>query len=174
MRKFLHSLTTKLTPRDLPAWVGARTWHWHRRAVAGSVAIGLFCGLVPGPLQMLSAALLAVWWRQNVPLAMFVTLYTNPLTIVPLYWLAYQLGAGVSGDTAHAHCVLLTWSWQDGWAGLWHWGLALGKPLLLGLPLLASGLAVLGYVVVRLAWRVGVVWQWRARQRRRAKTLRRS
>ncbi len=123
---------------------------------------------------MLSAALLAFFWRQNVPLAMLVTLYTNPLTIVPLYWLAYQLGAWMSGDSVRLQPVLPTWSWQDGWAGLWHWGLALGKPLLLGLPVLASGLAVLGYVMVRLAWRAGVMWQWQARHQRRVKTLRRS
>jgi len=58
-------------------------WHLHRRSVAGGVAIGLFCGLIPGPLQMISAALLAVLLRVNLPVAAFTTLYTNPFTIVP-------------------------------------------------------------------------------------------
>ena len=35
-------------------------WHLHRRSVAGGVAVGLLCGLIPGPLQMIAAALLAV------------------------------------------------------------------------------------------------------------------
>ena len=34
-------------------------WHLNRHSAAGGVAIGLFAGLVPGPLQMLAAALLA-------------------------------------------------------------------------------------------------------------------
>src|SRR5512142_2270877 len=67
-------------------------WHLHRRSVAGGVAIGLFCGLIPGPLQMISAALLAVLLRVNLPVAVFTTLYTNPFTIVPLYLLAYEIG----------------------------------------------------------------------------------
>ena len=46
------------------AWLGERLhhpglWHLNRDSVAGAVAIGLFSGLVPGPLQMLTAALLA-------------------------------------------------------------------------------------------------------------------
>lgn len=166
-RKLLHSFAAKISSRDLPAWVGAHAWHWHRRAVAGSVAVGLFCGLIPGPLQMVSAALLAVWLRLNVPLAMLVTLYTNPFTIVPLYWLAYQLGAWVLGEKGGGALPAL--NWQGGWNAWWTWLLSLGKPLLLGLPLLASSLALVGYALVRVAWRVGVVWQWRARQQRRAK-----
>lgn len=170
MRRFLHPLITHRLPRDLPAWVGAHTWHWHRRAVAGSVAVGLFCGLIPGPLQMLSAALLAVWLRLNVPLAMLVTLYTNPLTIVPLYWLAYQFGGWLIGD-GHTGRTFPALNWQMGWAEWWAWLLSLGKPLLLGLPLLAVSLALLGYALVRLMWRLGVMWQWRARRKRRASRI---
>src|SRR5258707_7217360 len=35
-------------------------WHFNRRSIPGALAIGLFAGLVPGPLQMLTALLLAV------------------------------------------------------------------------------------------------------------------
>jgi uncharacterized protein (DUF2062 family) len=34
-------------------------WCLNRRSVSGAVAVGLFCGLIPGPLQMLGAALVA-------------------------------------------------------------------------------------------------------------------
>src|SRR3970282_2141463 len=67
-------------------------WHLNRDSVAGAVAIGLFAGLVPGPLQMLAALLLAVPLRRNLPVAMLVTFYTNPFPIVPLYLLAYGYG----------------------------------------------------------------------------------
>ena len=37
-----------------------RLWHLNRHSAAGAVAAGLFCGLIPGPLQMLGAAISAV------------------------------------------------------------------------------------------------------------------
>lgn len=144
-------------------------WHLHRRGVAGGVAIGLFCGLIPGPLQMISAALLAVLWRVNLPVALFTTLYTNPFTIVPLYVLAYKLGAWVSGAQSGVMVVQPPFPelhWHYLMAELWDWLLMLGKPFLIGLPLLAISLSVVGYFAVRMAWRVAVVLRWRARKRR--------
>ena len=76
-------------------------WHVNRRSVAGGVASGLFAGLVPGsnPVQFAVAALLAVAFRVNLPVAAAVTLYTNPLTIGPLYVIAYWIGTlFVPGD----------------------------------------------------------------------------
>src|SRR3990172_5211587 len=72
-------------------------WHLNRDSVAGAVAIGLFAGLVPGPLQMLTAALLAIPLQKNLPVALLVTFYTNPFTIVPLYLIAYGYGAPPPG-----------------------------------------------------------------------------
>jgi uncharacterized protein (DUF2062 family) len=77
-------------------------WHLNRRSVAGGVALGLFCGLIPGPFQMPAAALLAMWLRVNLPVALATTLYTNPFTIVPLYLLAHRIGSLVSGASAQS------------------------------------------------------------------------
>ena len=143
-------------------------WHLNRRSTAGGVALGLFCGLVPGPLQMLSAALLAIWLRVNLPVAAFTTLYTNPFTIVPLYLLAYRIGAALSGTPASISALpdFPELHWHDGFAALWQWLLVLGQPLLIGLPLLAIGLALAGYATVRIGWRIAVIWRWRARRGR--------
>lgn len=144
-------------------------WHLHRRPVAGGVAVGLFCGLIPGPLQMISAALLAVLLRVNLPVAVFTTLYTNPFTIVPLYVLAYEFGAWVSGSQNGGVETILNFPemhWHN-WPGeLWNWLVMLGKPFLIGLPLLAVSLAIVGYFAVRVAWRVAVVWKWNRRRRK--------
>ena len=75
-------------------------WHLNRRSAAGGVAVGLFCGLIPGPLQMLGAGIACLFFRVNLPVALVTTLYTNPLTIVPLYLIAYQLGSFVLGGAA--------------------------------------------------------------------------
>ncbi len=72
-------------------------WHLNRRSAAGGVAVGLFCGLIPGPLQMLGAAIVCVFLRVNLPVALVTTLYTNPLTIVPLYLIGYEIGGFVIG-----------------------------------------------------------------------------
>ena len=148
-------------------------WHLNRDSVAGAVAIGLFAGLVPGPLQMVTALLLAIAFRRNVPIALFLTFYTNPFTIVPLYLLAYEYGAVLLGKSAQAHAVQpFTMDWSHLWDSaqqLLQWSLALGKPLAVGLVALAITLAVLGYVAVQIGWRVHVRLAWRARRRRRAK-----
>src|SRR3954464_10124840 len=73
-------------------------WHLNRHSVAGGVALGLFAGLVPGPLQMLTALLMAIPLHVTLPVALLTTLYTNPLTIVPLYLLAYEYGRLLLGE----------------------------------------------------------------------------
>ena len=145
-------------------------WHLHRRSVSGGVAVGMFCGLIPGPFQMIGAALLAVFFRVNLPVAMATTLYTNPFTIVPLYWLAYELGALVTGQShavTSAHFEMPDMDWDNWLTVTVEWIFSLGKPFAIGLPLLAILLALLGYVAVRTGWRFWVMWQWRKRGRRR-------
>src|SRR5438552_4035744 len=80
-------------------------WCFNRRSVAGAVAIGLFAGLIPGPFQMLVALLLAIPLKKNIPVALATTLYTNPLTIVPLYIVAYAYGRLLLGGGADAALV---------------------------------------------------------------------
>jgi uncharacterized protein (DUF2062 family) len=141
-------------------------WHLHRRSVAGGVAIGLFCGLIPGPLQMISAALLAILLRVNLPVAAFTTLYTNPFTIVPLYVLAYEIGILIIGSPESAAMPAFPeMHWHDAFIQVWAWVMSLGKPLLIGLPILALGLSIIGYISVRLAWRLFVLWKWHSRNR---------
>lgn len=143
-------------------------WHLHRRSVAGGVAIGLFCGLIPGPLQMISAALLAILFRVNLPVAVITTFYTNPLTIVPLYLLAYEIGRWfVAGSIEVAVPEFPAVHLHDWFSEVWGWLLSLGEPLLIGLPVLASTLSITGYILVRLGWRLAVTWKWRQRQKQR-------
>jgi uncharacterized protein (DUF2062 family) len=147
-------------------------WHLNRRSVAGAVAIGLFAGLIPGPFQMLGALLLAVPLRRNIPVALAVTFYTNPFTIVPLYLLAYGYGKLLLRGRWEANVVPFEWDWGNFLAsidGLWHWALSLGRPLVVGLIALAITLAILGYLIVDLGWRAHVALSWRKRARLRSR-----
>ena len=177
MRKFIRkhlpdhaTLVQHRWIRPFGGWLHhPNLWHLHRRSVAGGVAAGMFCGLIPGPLQMLGAAVCAVLFRVNLPVAVITTLYTNPFTILPLYVLAYELGAWVSGARGGVEMEHLSFPemhWHN-WAGeLWSWLVMLGKPFMIGLPLLAVSLAIAGYFAVRVAWRVAVIMRWRARRKR--------
>ncbi len=154
-------------------------WSLNRRSVALAVAAGMIGGLIPGPFQMLTAGGLAMLLRCNFPIALVVTLYSNPITIVPLYLLAYKLGTSVSP----AHKVQpLTAPPDFDWLHLWdstvalaHWALNLGTPLFVGVPLLALLLALVGYAVTRLGWSLHLRLEWRSRkQARRLRELSRT
>jgi uncharacterized protein (DUF2062 family) len=148
-----------------------RLWHLNRHSAAGAVAAGMFCGLIPGPFQMLGAAICAVLFRVNLPLAMLTTVYTNPFTIVPLYIVAYAMGQWVWPGPSGRFVPPPDWGDESfsTWIGmLIDWMLGLGAPLAVGLVLLASLLAAAGYLLVRIAWRVYLVRAWRHRARRRA------
>jgi hypothetical protein len=150
-----------------------RLWHLNRHSAAGAVAVGLFCGLIPGPLQMFGATILCIVLRVNLPLALFATFYTNPLTIVPLYFVAYSLGALVLPGNGGE--FVAPPDWEDQGFGVWlgqigDWMQALGKPLLLGVPLLASILAIVGYFAVRAAWRWYLIRAWRNRHGKRRRS----
>ena len=143
-----------------------RLWHLNHRSAAGAVAAGLFCGLIPGPLQMIGAAVCALVFRVNLPLALLVTLYTNPFTIVPLYILAYQIGRFLTGDgsgfiapPAFDPTTFVAWT-----TAMQGWMLSVAKPLGIGLITLACGLAILGYMLTKFAWRIFIIRAWKKRR----------
>jgi uncharacterized protein (DUF2062 family) len=177
-RRLIRQFTARLQPsvdrltsnptvqRFAPALADPDLWHLNRRSTARAVAIGLFCGLVPGPLQVLSAVIACLWLRSNLPLTVITTFYTNPLTIVPLYLVAYEYGRLFFPDArgippafhAPPDAGLL-----GALPALGQWMVSLGKPLAVGLVLLATTLAALGWIVVRVGWRWHVVRAWRRR-----------
>ena len=179
LRKFLPSHESVLQNRHiarLGPWLQHHNlWNLNRRSVAGGVAVGLFAGLIPGsnPVQFLAASIFSIAFKVNLPIAVFVTLYSNPFTIVPLYYMAYKLGQ-LAMFTSGGELPDMTFGLEGKRFYEWipamlDWLAAVGKPLLVGLPLLAGMLAVIGYVFVDYAWRLRVKLEWRRRQLRRAR-----
>ena len=145
-------------------------WHLHRRSVAGGVAIGAFTGLMPAPFQMLSAAIFAIIFRVNLPVAVATTWYTNPFTFVPLYYAAFRIGEFVTGESGAIPAFNFDWSnsaWTEFIPAAWEWLTQLGLPVILGTLILASILALAGYLMVRLLWRLYIIVYWHKRKRRR-------
>lgn len=67
-------------------------WVPCRDSVAIGLAAGVFFSLIPMPLQTVPAALLAVRFHGNVPIAMGACWLSNPLTQAPLMWFQCWLG----------------------------------------------------------------------------------
>ncbi|MCU0937504.1 MAG: DUF2062 domain-containing protein [Gammaproteobacteria bacterium] len=116
---------------------------------------------VPVPLQMLFAAFGAVLMRVNLPIAVAMVWVTNPITMPPLFWFAYELGLwllrrpGLHLDTTPT----LGW-FAEAFGQIW-------QPFLLGCLVLGVTSAATGYAVSRLLWRLHVVRSWDARSKRR-------
>ena len=145
-------------------------WHLNRHSVSGGVAVGFFAGLVPGPLQMLTAAVIAVPLRVNLPVAVLLTFYTNPFTIAPLYWAGYQIGSFfIDSPGAMMPPPDFEWSALGAWfRSIVAWAIYYAKPLGLGLFIMAVSLAGLGYLAVQLSWRGWVMYSWHRRKKKRA------
>ncbi len=85
-----------------------------------------------------------------------MTMLTNPLTIGFWLWLAYQTGARVLGEPLASGASPVD--------GAQSWLSAFGWPTLLGMGMFAVGGAALGYLGVKLIWRLRI-WVKRRRHR---------
>lgn len=156
--RVLESLSNSVFKRLRP-WLDQHdVFSFNREPLARGVAIGMFCGLIPGPLQILGSIGMCVWLRGNVIAAVLTTAYTNPLTIVPLYWLAFKIGAFLMpGHQVLPPFVAPQGSMFDWMQGLGAWVTALGWPLLIGLPVLAVMLALNAYALIQIFFLTPVI-----------------
>jgi uncharacterized protein (DUF2062 family) len=69
-----------------------RLWMPCRDTVATGLAIGAFFAVMPLPLQMLFAGVVAMRFRSNVPIAMAACWLSNPLTNLPIWGFQLWLG----------------------------------------------------------------------------------
>lgn len=136
-------------------------WHLHRHAVAKGVAAGLFINVMPVPFQMLLAAIVALFFRGNILIAALITWISNPLTFIPINYFIYKVGAFfVDGNTPPSQ--LPAWEWSKGttlehFHQVFLWFQSLGKAYFVGLPIVAVGIATLGYMSVHIIWRISVI-----------------
>lgn len=135
-------------------------WSLHRRQVTRALALGLFVAFVPLPVHILVAAALAIALRVNVPVAVSATFISNPLTAVPFFYVAYEIGANVLDVGMRPFTFELSWNWLT--SGL----LPIWRPFLLGCLLMGLATSVTGYVVLGSIWHLTLVLKYRRRHRR--------
>lgn len=68
-------------------------WHLNRRSASGAMFWGLWCAFLPMPFQTLPAAIAALVFRVNLPLAIVLCWISNPLTMLPVIFVGYDIGA---------------------------------------------------------------------------------
>ncbi len=136
-------------------------WHLNRRSVAGAAFVGLFCAFLPIPLQMLVAAALAIAFHVNLPISVALVWITNPLTIAPIFYFCYRLGAWLLGRTEALQTFQLDLDWLIENLS------QLAYPLVFGSLVCGWVAGVTGFILVRVAWRAHVLRRWQERRERR-------
>lgn len=139
-------------------------WHINRHSVSRAFLIGLFWCFIPMPFQMVPAAFFAIWFNGNLPLSVALVWISNPLTMPPLFYLNYRIGAFILDRPVENYAFELSWTWISD--RLVH----IGIPLYLGSFVIAVVSACASYVLIQYLWRRKIRNDWRQRQSARVST----
>jgi uncharacterized protein (DUF2062 family) len=142
-------------------------WHLTRKSVSRAFFIGVFCAFLPIPGQMFVAAALAFWLAGNLAVSIGLVWLTNPITIPPIFYFTYRIGAWLLDDRVREE-VAFHWdlaSLQSEISAIW-W------PLLLGSLVCGIILSTISYFAIRWFWIWHVNRSWRKRGERRSRLRR--
>ncbi|WP_237064818.1 DUF2062 domain-containing protein [Microbulbifer guangxiensis] len=132
-------------------------FHLNRHSVSVAFAVGVFTSFLPLPGQMVIAALLALWFRCNLPLSMILVWISNPVTMPAIFYSTYKLGAWILGTPPLDFKLELSWEWLTGEVGkIW-------LPLFFGSLLAGIFFAAVSYFAMQGLWRWHVVKRWKMR-----------
>jgi uncharacterized protein (DUF2062 family) len=135
-----------------------RLWSLGRRSITVGFGAGLAIAFIPLPVHVPVALLAAILWRLNVPVICAATLVVNPLTAVPVFYLAYRVGSLLVGVPPHGFTFEPSWEWlQNGLGPVW-------KPFLVGCLVCSLTFGYAGYLALELLWRWLTVRRLRGRR----------
>ena len=138
----------------------ANLWHLNRRSASGAFAVGLFMAFMPVPFQMALAAGAAILFRVNLPISVVLVWVTNPITIPPIFYFSYLVGAWILGTPPISFDIDLSVDCVLRELGeIWH-------PLLFGCLVCGTLAAAIGYGAIRTLWRWHIVKHHRMRRNR--------
>ena len=125
--------------------------HLNRRSVSMAFLVGLFMAFVPLPSQMIMAAAVAIYIRCNLPISVALVWISNPVTMPPMFYFAYKVGATILSTPERAFTFDLSWEWLGTeLAAIW-------EPFLLGCLVCGVVFGVLGFGLIRLLWRFHII-----------------
>ena len=155
----VHALRERWYVRPFRQWItDTRLWSLQRRGITGGFGAGLAICFVPLPVHIPLALAVAALCRFNVPVVVGTVLLVNPLTIVPVYYLAYRVGVSVLGFEPQNFHFSLSWDWlQYGLGPMW-------QPFVLGCALCSTFFGLSGWLTMELLWRRRVIAKYRKRR----------
>ena len=80
-----------------------------RKMVSRAVLIGLFIAFIPMPMQMLAVIAMMPFFKFNVPIALAMCWLSNPLTMLPIYYIEYLTGSFILGTEIAPVEMTLDW-----------------------------------------------------------------
>lgn len=84
-------------------------WRFDQKGMAKAAMIGLFMCMMPMPFQMIPAAVLALFLRANLIIAVALVWVSNPVTMLPMLYGAYLFGCWLLGQTPILHDSDIVW-----------------------------------------------------------------
>ncbi len=136
-------------------------WHLNRRSISRAFIVGVFCAFLPMPFQMVVAAVIGIMVRSNLPISIGLVWISNPITIPPIFYFTYLVGAEILDLPSRPFEIELSVEWAMTELG------AIWKPLLLGSLICGVIFSSIGYIGIRLFWRWHVIRHWNKRKLQR-------
>ena len=139
-----------------------RLWGIRRKTVVPAFALGTFVAFMPFPGHPVIATFGSLWRKVNIPVAAVTTFISNPLTMPPLFFVCYRVGAYLLRIQPEPFEFELSMDWvRNVFVNIW-------QPMLLGCVLLGAIASLIAYAVLDLLWRRSVVtYKLRKREKRR-------
>ena len=117
----------------------------NRKMITKGVAIGLFWGFIPMPMQMLAVIASTPFMRFNVPIAISMVWLSNPFTMPPMYYMEYLTGNFLLGREGVAD-IEMTVEWFSSNIG------DIFIPLYVGASFYSIVVTGFIYVLLNLLW----------------------
>jgi hypothetical protein len=117
---------------------------------------------------MIFAAFFAIWFNANLPLSVILVWISNPVTMPPIFYFNYKVGALILDRPVLDIDFQLSWSWLSSRL------VDIGIPLYLGSLIVATVSGCIAYLIIQFLWRrkVRKDWSERVREKRLQKNAR--
>jgi uncharacterized protein (DUF2062 family) len=140
-------------------------WNINRKSCSSGVAVGMFCAFIPMPFQMLLAAMGAVLFRSNILVAVPMVWISNPLTMPPMFYFCYLVGAQILDSHIGGFEIELSFDWLlTGLVEIW-------QPFLLGCLVVGAAASALSFVLIRVMWRYHILGHIKNRKNRKTQNI---
>lgn len=160
----------KLIAMFAPFLADPRLWHMNRMSLIKAIFVGTMCAFFPLPGQMLLALVGALIVRANIPMSVALTWLTNPLTTLPVYWVAYWVGATLIGEPAigvRTIAVVIgdttNWLLHDGHNPFLTYRIFSIKAFAIGLLITGILTSLMLSLTFSLFWRYRIIQDWQKR-----------